>query len=632
MKKINLVMLGMMLLMASTIFAQSIPIKKIKRPDDPAAQKIKDLNKNVSKPDYTMPHVDITKVLTAKSNSSGVIVKVTSMAANVSKNIETRIGSEVENKNCVTANYRVTNSTSAIDFMSLGAINDGWLMPSNILDTDSFINGSYNTVSINIPRNPVVISTTATIKSGESYERINNPGSTGELQSALNKLKIRPSYTDAADLSYTTKQIYSEEDLAVKVNGYYNNSLAGIASKFNMSFDEKNKKNYLLIDFTQTYFSINSDQINAENAFKSIPSNLNLAKLIYISQVKYGRRALLIIESEYSSEEIMAAFTLDVSGLINSGGLSSNINHKKVRSSSSAKIVIYGGNAQQATNAVAVPMNKLEAGFQQFIKGSFQGSGTGNALPIGYTLRYLTDGYVCGVETIFTQKQGKCRPVIENYKLKVTLTDIQNINGRDGSDNPDDYGIQQCIAYKVLGKEKKYTNRDIIKFPSMITKCTEPTTGLLNPLICGNSSNQIAVRENKKVGDRNRFMINNSMVFSISNTEYNDPNATFKIYTWVKEYSSTALGNNNDKVLANNIITPVNIKEILEALSGLRDLNLKQPFFDTTIAQGIKFHEFSGGMPLAIIQNTGKLILEGPIKVGNPGEKAAVWVQFELID
>jgi len=39
-------------------------------------------------------------------------------------------------------------------------------------------------------------------------------------------------------------------------------------------------------------------------------------------------------------------------------------------------------------------MNKLEAGFQQFIKGSVQASGTGNALPIGYTLRYLT-GWVC---------------------------------------------------------------------------------------------------------------------------------------------------------------------------------------------------------------------------------------------
>jgi len=46
------------------------------------------------------------------------------------------------------------------------------------------------------------------------------------------------------------------------------------------------------------------------------------------------------------------------------------------------------------------------------------------------------------------------------------------------------------------------------------------------------------------------------MVFSIKvMTEYNDPNATFKIYTWVKNTAQLLLGNNNDKVLANNIIT-----------------------------------------------------------------------------
>ncbi|WP_339918262.1 thiol-activated cytolysin family protein [Yeosuana marina] len=627
---ISNVLILLFLAASHSFYAQIRPLKPL---DDPQTRTIKKLNKNSVKPIYKTPHIDVSKVLAARSNTNSVIVKATSMADNTSKTSEKIIGNESQIKNCAVANYRVTSATSAFDFISLGAINDGWLMPSNILDTESFLNGSYNTVNITIPRYPAVISTTATIKQGNTYETVNNPGSLGELQNALNKLKTRPSFTDAADITYTAKQIYSEEDLAVKVSGYYNNSLSGIKAKLNVSFNDQNTKNYLLIDFTQTYFSINSDQINADNAFKSVPSNLNLAKLVYISQVKYGRRALLLLESEYSKEEMMAAFSISAKGIAQSGGLNTDIKYKKIRNSSSAKIVIYGGNAEQATNAVAVPINELEVGFRKFIKGSFQGSGTGNPLPIGYTLRYLTDQNICGVETIFTQKQRKCHPIIENYKLKVTLTDIQNINGRDGSSNPDDYAIQQCIAYKVLNKQKRYASRDINKFPNMITKCTEPSVNLLNPIICGNSNNQIAVRENNKVSQRNRSMINNSLVFDISDAEYKDPNATFKIYTWLKEYSSTTLGNNNDKVLADNIITPIKIKDVLEILTGLRDLKANSTFFDTSIANGVKFHEFGGGnLPLAQIQNTSNIILEGPIRVGKPGEKAAVWVQFELVE
>jgi len=56
---------------------------------------------------------------------------------------------------------------------------------------------------------------------------------------------------------------------------------------------------------------------------------------------------------------------------------------------------------------------------------------------------------------------------------------ISNINVRDGSDKPSMFmgKFNSVSPIKVLGKEKKNIhNRDIIQiFPSMITKCTEPT-------------------------------------------------------------------------------------------------------------------------------------------------------------
>jgi hypothetical protein len=86
-------------------------------------------------------------------------------------------------------------------------------------------------------------------------------------------------------------------------------------------------------------------------------------------------------------------------------------------------------------------------------------------------------------------------------------------------------------------------------------------------------------------------------------------------------------------VLANNESISVKIKDVLDILTGIKTLRKDTNFFDTTIASGIKFHNFgSGNLMLTHLQSTDNMILEGPIRIGKPGEKAAVWVQFELID
>jgi len=67
--------------------------------------------------------------------------------------------------------------------------------------------------------------------------------------------------------------------------------------------------------------------------------------------------------------------------------------------------------------------------------------------------------------------------------------------------------FNSVIAYKCLVKKIKYTNRDIINSLVWLTKWYWAHYGLLNPLICGNSSHQIAVRENTKLVIENRFML-----------------------------------------------------------------------------------------------------------------------------
>lgn len=629
MKKLNLLILAMSFLMVSGIFAQTTPIKQIQKPEDPAIRKIKTSNP-ARTPMYKKPTIEQIQEVLYKTPRGGI--KVNANATKTGNNIinEKKTGNITGSNGCPGVSYNMDYSTTELDFVGGLVPNDGWLYPGVIMDVKSVLDGNYN---VNVkPRQAINLSTDATVSSGNSYVNVIKPEEIAKLNNAVTILKRKPSLTDAADMAYTTKEIYSEEDLAVKVSGYYNNSLANIKAKAEMSFDKTNKSNYLLVDFSQTYFSIGSDIINTENAFIGNNDDTDFSNLVYIKSVKYGRRALLILESEFSHQEIKAAFSLKYDGIVNDAGVDASLKSSQIRSSTKAKVIIYGGNAQDAAKAVAVPISELEKGFKSFISNSFQGSGTGNAKPIGYSLRYLAnDGNLCAIRTIYNYDKSLCTPPpikVNNYKLKVTLTDIQNINGRDGGgDNPDDYAIQQYIVYNANKKDKKWITRDINTIPERKNGPVQ-VANMPNVLISGDASHQLHIREANEPINRNRN-ISNSLVFNITNQEFMDPIAKFKIYTWFKEYT-----NGKDKVLANNTSISVNIKEVLEILSGAKKLDENTPFYDTTIAKNIKFHNFgAGNMLLANIQKiSGKLVLEGPIRIGNPGEKAAVWLQFELVD
>ena len=231
------------LLLSLLFFAfQSMAQFPVQRPDIPADPKNAQKKyiapadeKNLDQ--FKRPATPAVIVLPSAAYAGSIRVETTRLSSEDKFVSEQRMSADKKEKNCVTANYRMTYNISLVDYLSLRQINDGWLMPASVMDTESFLRGSYNIV--NTPRNPVKIYTEAAVKQGNSYENVIDPHSKSMLQNAVNKLKLRPSYTDAADIFYTSTNIYSEEELAVKVNGYYNNKLAGVKSSFGVSFDKQ---------------------------------------------------------------------------------------------------------------------------------------------------------------------------------------------------------------------------------------------------------------------------------------------------------------------------------------------------------------------------------------------------------
>ena len=529
-----------------------------------------------------------------------------------------------QGKICVTENLEI--DVNARDFSYISESPESWIKPGHIFTAQSFVSGQPATVVL--PRNPINLAIDLRGVSRTVFQ-VQNPEQNSQLLQAENTLISQNATPPAANFSFSFHKIHSVDEMEFKLTGKFRGALGTFSSKFGLNTGTQQEYHYYMLEFQQNMFSIQVDGLTPENVFRQ-PVN-DMSGYVYINKVDYGRKGLIIFKSTRTLDELGVNVSANFNGLINSGSASAAYNSLSKKNEVEVLARFYGGDSPSAIQSME---NTIEKGVPDlFTYLRSQPNNHRLAKPIGYSLMNMNN-QVVGQKSKRTQTVETCTavPLAQTYKLKVTLTDIQCINGRDGGgDNPDDYAIQQYIVYNALGEEKKFVSRNINKFPARQNGPVQAANAQ-NILISGDQNNQIHVRQNGDVKQRNRNMINNSLVFDITLNELNDQNASFKIFTWLKEYSTTALGRNDDKVLMNNEPISVKIKDVVEILLGLRNLNANTDFHDTTIGRGVKFHNFgAGNMHLANIQNITPLVLEGPIRVGNPGEKAAVWVQFELL-
>lgn len=527
----------------------------------------------------------------------------------------------------ITVTEAIDIKVNARDFSHFSLNPEAWLKPGQIFTAQSFVSGEPAPV-VN-PRNPLTLSIVNLTGVAIPSYTVQQPELNSQLNAAVVTLTSQHANPPPANLSFSFNKIHSVEEMEFKLTGKYRGSLGTVSASLGLKAGNQQEYHYYMLEFQQNMFSIQADAMLPENVFKQ-PVN-DMSGFVYLDQVNYGRKGMIVFKSKRTLEELnITAAAGYKAGPLSEAKMSAA--YKQLNANSEIEVFarFYGGSAKSAIEAMERTVEKGVPDIFTFIKT--QPNNYKLALPIGYTIKNMNN-QVVGQKSNKTQTVTTRTPVplASVFKLKVTLTDIQCVNGRDGGgSNPDDYAIQQYIVYKVKNVEKKHVSRDINKFPNRIDLPGQ-VPNIKNMLINSDMNNQLHVREDAK--GRNRNMINNSLVFNVTLNELNDNTASFKIYTWLKEYSTTTLGSNNDKVLLNNEPIGVKIKDVIEILLGLRTLNPNATFPDLAIASGQKFHNFgAGNMHLANIQNITPVVLEGPIRAGSPGQKAAVWVQFELID
>ncbi|WP_425639179.1 hypothetical protein ACPUEN_05875 [Algoriphagus yeomjeoni] len=503
-----------------------------------------------------------------------------------------------------------------------------WLKPGIILKAQSFVNGSYQ-IEENYDRYPITISTSGLLNISKTAVTIPNPKAKSSISNAENQLISQSAGEVSANMSYQMTEIKSKEDLSFKLNGRYSGGLGSFATSLGIESNTQKNYHYYLVEFSQYMFSLEVDGLSPEQIFKT-SAQVPYKDYVYISKVNYGRRGGVLFKSKRSIEE----YNVNVKAKSGFSAISQaelNLLYNQLYENSEVEIkaFMYGGTSSSAANSIVDVQDQGIPNIGNWIKA--QAGNHRFALPIGFELKNLWNQQV-GMDNSMIQEIETCVEK-RSYRLKMTLTDIQNVDGRDGGgDDPDDYGLQMAVVLKAQNKVLQPSSKQINKFPGGSCGFGDPSRNQISgPYACwigGGVNTQIHVPENRT--SRDPFQINNTLVFDIPWDAYIDPNHELKIYTWLKEYTGS-----NDKVIHDSSIG-VELREVLDVLSGIKALDPTLTFPDGQIAQGAyRFTNFDvpGNLWLTNVEsNSGKFIIEGPIKAGKAGEKAAIWVRFELLN
>ncbi len=502
----------------------------------------------------------------------------------------------------------------------------GWMLPGAILNADHYI--SDRKTVIYMDRKPITLTTDLTNGQQSSFQ-VNNPGNLNELQDAVRQVKILADPTVAANISYDYYEIHSKEDLEFKIYGKYKGT--NIQADLSLDFTQNKETHYYMMDMTQSMFTIYNSKFDMFNTFVN-DTNVHYNNLLYVSSVTYGRRAIAIIESDLDIKDFNLSINGYFSAMKKEASLESDISYFNSKNNFKMKAVFYGGIPEAAFKAIEASNEAQRLNLSHYFK---EGAGDPRyALPISYKLTNL-EGAEMGYGSSFNQTLTRCVPVNSGTKLKVTLTDLQCINKRDGGSNPDDYALRMAVKYVANNFEKtaissewggKYAN-DFCVWDVPIHKN--------NKLACGDQNTQIHLPESR-IQTSN---INNSITFNLTAAELADANATMTIYGWLKEYTE-----GNDLVLYNNSIQ-VKISDILtDLMLGDQAHDFTLNFFDDAVSTSGKYKSYGYKSTEGIWlrrswisdQQYNPKVLEGPIILGtkttSDGNRGAAWIKFELLN
>ena len=338
----------------------------------------------------------------------------------------------------------------------------------------SFVNLERNSINLTVQNAP--------LRSGESPTiEIKNPSKSSEVASALTTLSNRfeEGADSAAEVECHLTSVISEEQL--KATGSFNQSVYG-KLKLDFSAASENKKQIVLLEYNQIYYTVNSDLQLGGAAFSPNETFQHVSSMItndkpaaMITSVNYGRKIVACIETTDMSFDLKTA--LEASGYGDKVGGKASVDYNNKLSSCHVSYYVYGGTAG---NSAKIIVNKTTKDLLNAINEEAKFTKNG-ALPISYTASFLKDGKTaqvnfCGKYCTTTIETRKPVPVTINadgrsgrltsYTVKITGQRIKDI------ENDGHFVLGENETLKEITMKSNGDNNDFVEFPADIDLST----------------------------------------------------------------------------------------------------------------------------------------------------------------
>lgn len=292
---------------------------------------------------------------------------------------------------------KVTATTSYQDLMSFGANNDIYY-PGALIDFTDMN-------PIQTDRNPIDISisleTATNTGVGSLTQNISDP-KLSTIREGIRTLvsdNINQNTSMPARITYEIREIQSEDELSL--NAGFSIQKGVFAGSLNGGYSTQKKNTNLLLVIKQVYYTIDVDLPSNKLDFFN-ESNEDLNQIFkdgtiptYVSSVAYGRVAMIMIQSNFSRQEIEAEINASFGLMSINPGSSKNkklsngleLSLRKISSDTdtTVKAFIYGGDSSNINNGFITSIDDISL---ENIFGSYDAMSS-VGLPISYTFRHI---------------------------------------------------------------------------------------------------------------------------------------------------------------------------------------------------------------------------------------------------
>jgi len=299
------------------------------------------------------------------------------------------------------------------------------LWPGALIDANTVRAGDYRPIPV--ARGPLTLSITV---AGVSLSALTIPeaGRDAVCQSISTLAGREATGTDPASVFFSAAQVYSEDQLRLSLGTY----ACGLNNDFKSMFEFSNDtiRTRVLVTYRQQYYTIDvnhpakpgdflADSVSWKEFRDKAGSN---TCPVYVSQVTYGRMAVISIKSSYSASDVTEAARFAYDGIAN-GGAEWETHCHEVLDNSTIEARIFGGNAATATS---VAINGF-AGLQAWVKTDGNLKTVPVGAPLSYKLRYLGDNSITNV--VLASRYYVRDTARIHHKFRVTFIELENMGG-----------------------------------------------------------------------------------------------------------------------------------------------------------------------------------------------------------